>query len=102
MKFKEEKIQLTNVVENLTEGKVELVTFQEPCAGLVRDYVRKNLTRTGRGDNIVMSLISPFCMTVLRRRKSYTEKLEDMLRRVMMSVEDENLYDEVLKLLEEK
>lgn len=102
MKYKQEKILLTNVVEGLKRGPGQLVNFDEPCAVLVRDYVRKNLTRSGRGDNIVMSLISPFCLYVVMREKSYTEKLEDMLRKFMMKTEDEKLYDEAMKLLEDK
>ena len=97
-----EVIELTQRIQALQPGQTDTVTFSRPVAFKVRNHVRKDLTRKEIGDNIVMSMVSPSCLMIHRKQKSYTQKLEDVLRKVMLAVDNENLYDEALMVLEEK
>lgn len=91
--------EVLNAISEMKEGEARTVMTEKAYA--VRQAVRKVLTREERGGNIVMSMCGP-AIVLYKKPRTYTSRLEDMLRRVMMSVDDENLYDEAMKLLEER
>lgn len=86
------------IVKNFT-GELVMYPMNERLARAVRNNVYDILTEQGKRGTMNL-VIKNERLYVGAPVKSYNRKLEDMLRRVMIHIEDENLYDECLKLLE--
>ena len=68
---------------------------------LVRGTLRK-LMRDKRQFDDVSTRLNPNGITVYTKQESYEARLVRMLRRTLLHVDDEGLYDDALRLLEER
>lgn len=101
MKNRDEFDKILFVISGLKSGEVWSRKYDEPIAHRLRDSVRRYLTIQGIGDTIKMS-VEPDRKTlyVSKKEPSYVERLENMLRSVAFSTDDEDLFDRIMKLLE--
>lgn len=90
---------LLQKVSTLAPG--ESVFHESPYAAQVRSCLLK-LMRDHREFQGVRTALVDGGVRVLRPQRPYVHRLEEWVRKAMLYIDDENLYDEALALLEER
>lgn len=86
---------------SLGEGESYTTELEETPTSHFRKQFREHLTRKGFSGSIAL-IEDGKTITLYRKTKSYTKKLEDMVRKLMYETENEALFDEAMALLEVK
>lgn len=88
-----------HIVENFNGELMEL-RLNEKAARAVRKNVYILLKEKGLQGTLNL-IVKSGELLVMKPEKSYVKKLEDLLKKVMFSLENEDLFNECLNLLEE-
>lgn len=90
---------LQHIDEALATGTTKVLSYDVPNVKYLRNVVYDVVRKRGVKSRVTVKLTDGV-LYVIVKNKPYVERLEDMVRKMMLHVDDENLFDEALKLLE--
>ena len=94
-------VRLAQEIVQAFSGETLIVPMNERLAQGVRKNVYRMLTETGKRGTIGMA-VKPGELVVFANQKPYTQRLEEMIQELLLTVDDEELFEKAIALLEKK
>lgn len=97
-------LDTTKIIKDIQSLKEDqYLVFRSINPSALRSRIRKRLTILGIGGNIVLSVSKDRKQLIAYHKQiPYVQKLENLVREMMLGIDDEQLYDKAMKLLEVK